>query len=262
MLTAGPSQGCAIVTGGGRGIGRAITLRLARTAPILVVGRTPDDLARVATEIKRGGGLAAYFAGDVADPDTASSAVELARRQGWWCRHLVCNAGIGRSGATETFDPSLWRRIIDVNVNGTFWFVRACLPDMLAQHQGVVTIISSLAGVHGVAFDAGYTASKHALVGLARALSAEFGRRGIAAAALCPSFIESEMTQRTIRGVMARRGLTEPEARQRVADKTPARRILSADELAEAVALLGTGDIAAALRLAEAGGYPIVSGRD
>jgi NAD(P)-dependent dehydrogenase (short-subunit alcohol dehydrogenase family) len=235
---------------------------LAREAPVIVVGRTPEDLERAVGEARQNGGQAVACPGDVAAPETAGRAAALARQQGWWCRHLVCNAGVGKSGPTETFDRGLWRRVFDVNVHGSFWFAQACLPDMLARQQGVITFIGSLAGVRGVPYDAAYTASKHALVGLARALAAEYGRQGILAAALCPSFVESEMTRRTVAGVMARRGLTEPEARHRLAEKCPAKRILPAEEVAEAVALLGAGDVEGAVRVAEAGGYPIIRGSE
>jgi NAD(P)-dependent dehydrogenase (short-subunit alcohol dehydrogenase family) len=247
----------AVVTGGGRGIGRAITLRLVRESPVVVVGRTPEDLEAVCAEARHAGREAVPYVGDIADPATAAGLVGLVRSHGWVVQHLVCNAGIGKSGPTAEFDPDLWRRIFDVNVHGGFYLVRACLPDLLARGDGVVTIVSSLAGVHGVAYDAAYSASKHALVGLARSLALEYGKRGLTVAALCPGFVESDMTRRTVRGVMHRHGLTEAEAERRVADHCPAKRILPAEEIAEAVALLGAGDLPAAVALAARGGYPV-----
>ena len=171
---------------------------------------------------------------------------------------LICNAGIGKSGPTERVAFDEWRRIFDVNVDGCFHFVRACLPPMLERGAGTICIMSSMARVSGVPFDAAYTVSKHALAGFARSLALEFGKRGLIVAALCPSFVEGEMTRRTIRSLMRRRGLSEEEAELRVAEKSPAKRILTADEIAETVALLVAGDVLAASRLAAAGGYPIV----
>jgi NAD(P)-dependent dehydrogenase (short-subunit alcohol dehydrogenase family) len=250
----------AVVTGGGRGIGRAITLRLARESPVVVVGRTPADLNAVCAEAQDSGGEAAPCIGDIADPATAAAAVGLVRSRGWVVQHLVCNAGMGKSGPTAEFDADLWRRIFEVNVHGCFHLVRACLPDMLARGAGTITIISSLAGVTGVAYDAAYSASKHALVGFARSLALEYGKRGLTVAALCPSFVESDMTRRTVRGVMRRHGLAEAEAERRVADRCPAKRILPAEEVAEVVALLGAGDLGAAVDLAARGGYPVAGG--
>ena len=250
----------AIVTGGGRGIGRAITLRLARAMPVVVVGRTVEDLESVCVQCLRDGGVAVPCVGDIAEASTAEKAVELVRSQGWAVRHLVCNAGLGQGGPTAEFDPAVWRQIFDVNVHGCFYMVRACLPLMAGQAGGSITIISSLAGVTGVAYDAAYTASKHALVGFAKSLSLEYGKRGLTVAALCPSFVESDMTQRTIRSVMRRHGITEDQARQRIADRCPARRILSAEEIAEVVALISAGQFASAVTLADRGGYPVIGG--
>jgi len=260
-VTSNQTPSAAIITGGGRGIGRAITLRLARDTPVVAVGRTLSDLESVCDEVTRGGGLAVPCAGDISELETAASAVDLVRSQGWSVGHLVCNAGIGKSGATESFAFEEWRRIFDVNVHGCFHFVQACLPPMLERGTGTICILSSMAGVTGVPYDAAYTASKHALVGLARSLALEYRKRGIHVAALCPSFVESEMTRRTIHGLMRRRGLSEAEAEQRVAEKSPAKRILPAEEIAETVALLVAGESDAAANLAEQGGYPFVDGR-
>jgi len=251
-------RAAAIITGGARGIGKAIALKLTTAQAVVLVGRTETDLQQVCAQIVASGGTAVYCVGDVADPATATSSVAILRAQGWTLRHLVCNAGIGKSGATESLDGTAWTRVFDVNVHGCFHMVRACLPELLNQEGAAITIISSLAGVRGVAYDAAYTASKHALVGLARALALEYRKRGLSVAALCPGFIESDMTQRTIRGVMRRQGLDEGQARQRIAQRSVAGRILAAEEIAEAVALLGSQQFQAAQLLAARGGYPIV----
>ena len=248
-----------IVTGGGRGVGRAIALRLAQDGPVVLVGRNAADLDATVAEIAARGGIAVACAGDVTDPATSRRAIVALQ---WPLHHVVCNAGIGRSGATDAVDPADWQRVFDVNVNGCFHLVRAALP-LLAREPGhAITIVSSLAGVRGVAYDAAYTASKHALVGFARALALEYAKRGLVVAALCPSFIASEMTTRTIRGVMKRQGLDEAAATARVASKSPAGRILPAEEIAEAVALLGAGRVDDARALAARGGYPIAGTRE
>src|SRR5262249_46828311 len=149
-------------------------------------------------------------------------------------------------------------RTFEVNVHGCFYFVQACLPEMLARGAGTITIMSSLAGVRGVAYDSAYTATKHALVGLARSVALEYARRGIVTAALCPGFVMGEMTQRTVRGVMRRRGLSEAEAERLVASKCPAGRILSPEEVAEAIAMVGEGRLDEADALARLGGYPLI----
>lgn len=230
-----------IVTGGGRGIGRAVTVRLAREGAVVVVGRTEADLISVCGEIVAAEGQAISIVGDVCDMATAEKAVALAESKGWAVRNLVCNAGIGKGGPTESFEPELWKRIMDVNVNGAFNFVRACLPGMLKRGGGNIVLMSSVAGLKGNSRIAAYNASKHALIGLARSLAVEHGKRGIVAVPVCPGFVDGEMTDRTIHGMMERRGLTETEARGRVARQSPQNRIMPAEEVAEAVAFVCSG---------------------
>ncbi len=236
-----------IITGGGRGIGRAISLRLAKDTNVIVVGRTKEDLVSICKEITllRQGfeGRAVYIVGDITDPKTADKAVALAEKKKWQIVNLVCNAGIGKSGKTETFDKKLWRDMFDVNVHGAFYFVQACLPTMLKNKKGTICLMSSIAGVKGYSYIAGYTATKHALVGLARSLAQEYGKHGIVAVPICPGFVESEMTTRTIHGVMERHGISEVEARARVAAGNPQKRIIPAEEVAEAIAFVCSGKV-------------------
>jgi NAD(P)-dependent dehydrogenase (short-subunit alcohol dehydrogenase family) len=179
--------------------------------------------------------------GDVADPQTAARAAQLAHEQGWTIRNLICSAGMAKGGPTATFDRKLWQRIFDVNVHGCFYFIQACLPEMIERRHGVICLMGSIAGVKGYKCEAAYTASKHAVVGLARALAQEVGKHGVLVVPLCPSFVESEMTTRTIHGVMQRRSLSEGEARRLVEATNPQRRILPAEEVAEMVALVCSG---------------------
>lgn len=237
----GSDIGATIVTGGGRGIGRAVSLRMAEDGPVIVVGRTGSDLADAVAAIAAAGGRADLVEGDVRDAAVAEAAVAKAAGHGWTVRNLVCNAGIGRSGPTESFDMALWREIFAVNVEGTMHFVQACLPGMLAAGGGNVCLMSSIAGLKGYAYTAAYAASKHALVGLARSLAQEHGKHGIVAVPICPGFVEGEMTDRTIAGVIERRGIGEDEARRRVAAANPQRRIIPPAEVAEAVAFVCSG---------------------
>jgi NAD(P)-dependent dehydrogenase (short-subunit alcohol dehydrogenase family) len=236
-----PVPRATIITGGGRGIGKAISLRIARETAVLLVGRTESDLAQTVAEIRSARGTADFITGDVADPATAEKAVAQVHKNGWTLHNLVCNAGIAKGGAATTFSKDTWREIFNVNVHGTFWFVQACLPAMVAQKGGNICIISSIAGIKGFKYDAAYTSSKHALVGMAKSLALEYAKHGITVVPICPSFVESEMTRRTIAGVVKHRGLTEAEAEKLVADKNPQRRIIPASEVADAVAVVLSG---------------------
>jgi NAD(P)-dependent dehydrogenase (short-subunit alcohol dehydrogenase family) len=248
------STTCSIVTGGGRGIGRAIALRLARDGPVVVVGRDSANLDSVCIEITAANGQATACPGDVADPATADRAIALAAERGWHVRNLICNAGIAKGGPTAEFDPALWRHIFDVNVHGSFYLIRACLPGMVERGGGTIVLMSSLAGVKGVPFDAAYTASKHALVGLARSLALEYGKRGVVAVPICPGFVESDMTARTIAGLARRQGISTEEAEAKVAHAHPLRRIMRAEEVAEVVAMVCAGT------LASVSGNPLILG--
>jgi NAD(P)-dependent dehydrogenase (short-subunit alcohol dehydrogenase family) len=241
-----------LVTGGGQGIGEAITLRLARETPCIVVGRTVANLDAVCARVHAAGGIALSCPGDVADPAVARQAVQLAEEHGWTIRNLICNAGIGKSGPTHTFDRATWERIFAVNVHGSFHFIQACLPGMLERRGGTIVLMSSTAGVRGYKYIAAYTASKHALVGLARSLAQEYGKHGIVIVPICPGFVESPMTRKTIHGIAEHRGISVEEAERIIKDVNPQRRIIPAEEVAEMVAVACSG------RVPSLSGQPVI----
>lgn len=230
-----------IVTGGGRGIGRAIALRLARETPVMLVGRTASHLRAVCAEIRAAGGIADHLTGDVGRPSTARACVERVHKSGRCVRHLVCNAGIGKGGNTDSFDPALFAEMMRVNVNGAFNFVPPCLPDMLAAQDGTICFIGSVLSVRGHKREAGYAAGKHALAGLSRSLHDEYARKGLRVTAVCPGFVDSEMTQRVIDGLVRHRNISETDARAIVARSNKSNRILSNTEVADMVAAVCTG---------------------
>jgi len=231
-----------IVTGGGRGIGRAIAMRMARHTSVLVVGRTESDLQSVCDDINHQGGQADYVVGDVADPATAGQTVALARTNDWSITNLVCNAGIARGGPLVDFDPSVWQAMFDVNVHGTFHFIRACLPEMIERKQGAITIIGSTLGLKGHKNDSAYSATKFALMGLAQSLAAEVEKHNIIVVPICPGFVETEMTRRTIAGMVKHKNISEKEAERMIAATNLQGRILQPEEVAEAVAYCSTTD--------------------
>ncbi len=232
-----------IITGGGRGIGRAIARKMAEETNVILVGRTKDDLVSTCREIQDAGGRALYHVGDVSHSETAENTVSLAQEHGWSIRNLICNAGIAKSGTFHTFDESLWRSMFDINVHGSFLFIKACLPEMVRAKKGTICLMSSIAGLKGYAYAAGYTASKYALIGLARSLALEYGKHGIVVVPVCPGFVESEMTRRSIKGLMERKHISEDEARACIAAVNPQKRILPAEEVVDAVAFVCSGSV-------------------
>lgn len=251
ISTAAP-QAATIVTGGGRGIGRAIALRMAHETAVLVVGRTEADLQSLCQEIKNRGGFADYLVGDVARPSTAKRAVARVKKNGWQLVNLVVNAGIAKGGAAHTFDRKVWKQIFAVNVDGSFYFAQECLPVMMEQKRGSISFINSISGVQGFKYDSAYTASKHAQLGLARSLALEYAKHGIVIVPICPHFVESEMTRRSVAGLVTHRGMTEAEAEEKIKGTNPQRRIIPAEEVAEAVALVASG------KLPSLNGHPLM----
>jgi NAD(P)-dependent dehydrogenase (short-subunit alcohol dehydrogenase family) len=157
--------------------------------------------------------------------------------------NLVCNAGIGHGGPAHTFDIQTWEHMFEVNVNGTFFFARTFLPSMMKRKKGNICIISSIAGLKGYKYQSAYCATKHALVGLAKSLALEYAKYNIQVVPICPSFVESEMTDRTIDGLVKHRGITKKEALKIVTNTNPQKRIIPASEIAEMVAIICEGKI-------------------
>ncbi len=232
-----------VITGGGQGIGRAIAIRMAEEGNVLVVGLDRGKLESVVRDLHSLGRNADFVRGDVADEDTAARTLRTLEVNKWIVKNLVCNAGIGKSGAVESYDSKTWRRVFDVNVHGAFYFVKKFLPGMLERKVGNIILMSSTAGLRGFKYVAAYTASKHALVGFAKSLAQEYGKKGIVTVPLCPGYVDTEMTTRTIRGLMERNKISEQEAKAKIEKINPQNRIIPPEEIAEMVAFVCSGKV-------------------
>jgi NAD(P)-dependent dehydrogenase (short-subunit alcohol dehydrogenase family) len=178
-----------IVTGAASGIGRATVSRLASEgASIVAVDVTKDALDEVAAGV--GAGRCEPVAGDVTDPACADAAVRVATERYGGLHGLANVAGILRTGHTHEFDVDEWRRVLDVNLTGTFLFCRAALPSLLAG-RGAIVNIASTAALTGHPWTAAYSASKGGVLSLTRCLAVEYGRQGVRANTVCPGSIET-----------------------------------------------------------------------
>jgi len=185
----------ALVTGGTRGIGRAITVALARAGARVTFTGTREDAARETIELAGGPEHARFVAGDVSDPASAEVAVAAAVEHGGGRLDvLVNNAGITRDGLLMRMSQEDWDRVIAVNLTGVFQMTRAATRRLLKSPRGRLVNVTSVVGLIGNAGQANYAASKAGILGFTRAVAREFAGRGVTANAVAPGYIETDMT--------------------------------------------------------------------
>ena len=188
----------ALVTGGSRGIGKAIVLKLAGAgAKVAFVYRSKAAEAEaLVAEVAALGGTAKAYQGDVADPETAGRVGAAVLAEFGRIDILVNNAGVIRDGLFVRMEPSAWREVLATNLDGTFYFCKAVAEQMVfKQRSGRIVNISSVAGSHVNAGQANYSASKGAVNALTKVLAMEMGKRGITVNAVAPGFIETDMSE-------------------------------------------------------------------
>jgi NAD(P)-dependent dehydrogenase (short-subunit alcohol dehydrogenase family) len=210
-----------VVTGGTRGIGAAVVKRFTELGDrVVALGRADCDVTDEAAVAKVFGGL-----GDV---DV-----------------LVNNAGVSSSAPLTRTSIANWRSQWEVNATGAFLCTRAVLPEMLTRDRGRIVTVASTAGIAGQKYTAGYAASKHAAVGLMRAVAAEVAGTGVTSNAVCPTFVRTDMTTTTVRRIAATTGRSEKDSERLVTGMSPLGRLLEPDEVAHAVAFLAALESAA-----------------
>jgi len=184
----------AIVTGGGRGIGRAICRRLAFAgAHVVVAARTQPEIDFVAAEIEQSGGKASAIAVDLATEDSIIELFRQIRERFGRLDILVNNAGIGLYGPVAEFPADAFDKVIAVNLRGTFICCRESMQMMIPQHSGCIINVSSVVGIKGYPNQAAYTASKHGVMGLTKSLAVEAQPHGIRVSAVLPGGVDTDM---------------------------------------------------------------------
>jgi 3-hydroxybutyrate dehydrogenase len=229
----------AVVTGGGRGIGQAVARALARAGcGVVVAARSRDEIEKVAGQLREEGHVVEAVLCDVTDPDSVERLRTRATERLGTVDVLVNNAGVASSAPLKRQTLEEWRRIFAVNVEGTFLATKAFLPAMVERRAGRVVNVASVAGRTGAAYIAAYTASKHAVIGLTRALAAEVAASGVTVNAVCPGYVATLMTEESVARIAERTGMAAAEARRRIVATNPQGRLIEADEVAATVAFL------------------------
>ena len=226
----------AVVTGGGRGIGAAVARALvAGGAAVVVAARTRDQVEAMAAELRAGGGAAHAVVCDVSDPASVTSMASRAGELLGRVDILVNNSGVSCSAPFTRVTVEQWERMHRVNATGPLLATRAFLPGMLERGWGRIVNMASVAGLEGARYITAYAASKHALIGMTRCLAAELAGTGVTINSVCPSYVDTPMTDANIERIAARTGRSASTIRASLEEKQPGRRLIAAEEVADAV---------------------------
>jgi NAD(P)-dependent dehydrogenase (short-subunit alcohol dehydrogenase family) len=229
----------ALVTGGGRGIGRGVALELARAGcDVAVAARTPGEVEAVAAEARGLGVRATGLIADVGEPGHVKRLFAEARAALGGVEILVNGAGVAPSALVHRTSDAEWRAAIETNLSGTFYCLREALPEMLERGWGRVVNLASIAGKTGYPYIAAYAASKHGVLGLTKCAALEAAASGVTVNAVCPGYVDTPMTDGSVARIVAKTGLPAAEVRRRLEAMSPQKRLFTVAEVAALVVFL------------------------
>lgn len=229
----------AVVTGAGRGIGRSIALALAEAgADVAVTARTASEIDLLVAQIQETGRKSLGVSCDVTDPEQVEHMAATVTEGLGGVDILVNNAGNAGSHKFLNHSDELWHRMLSVNLTSVYYVSKAFVPTLINQRAGRIINIASIASRVGGQYIAAYTAAKHGVLGLTRALAVELLPNNITVNAICPGYVNTPMTDTSINNIVARTGMTEAQAREALEKTSPQRRLIEAEEIAAVAVFL------------------------
>jgi NAD(P)-dependent dehydrogenase (short-subunit alcohol dehydrogenase family) len=223
----------AVVTGAGRGIGRSIALALADAgADVGVTARSEAELEKVVEEIQVRGRRGLAVSCDVTDVDLVQNMATTLLTGLDGIDILVNNAGNAGSHKMLNHPDELWHRMLAINLTSVYYVCKAFLPTLVEQRRGRIITVASIASRVGDRYIAAYTASKHGVLGLVRALAVEMQPYNVTVNALCPGYVDTPMTDASVQNIMARTGMAETQAREALVKMSPQHRLIEPEEVA------------------------------
>ena len=228
-----PIDRVCLVTGAGRGIGAAIAGRLsARGHRVALCARSIDELEAVATNLP---GPALAVPADLTAEGSVDDVFDAVEKKWGSVEILIANAGAATSAPIARITDADWQHMLDVNLTAPFRCLQRALPAMVAAGWGRVVVIASVAAKRGEPYIAAYTASKHGVLGLVRAAAAEVAHTGVTVNAVCPGYVDTPLTDGSVQAIVDATGRTPEEARAILEAKQPIGRLVTVDEVADAV---------------------------
>lgn len=233
----------AVVTGAGRGIGRSIALALAQAgADVAVTARTQGEIEQLAAEIRAMGRQSLAVPCDVTDSEQVKHMASTLIDGLGGVDILVNNAGNAGSHKFLNHPDELWHRMLSINLTSVYYVTKALVPRLIEQRWGRIITIASMASRVGGSYIAAYTAAKHGVLGLTRALAVELLPYNITVNAICPGYVNTPMTDASVSNIAARTGMSEAQAREALEKSSPQKRLFEPEEIA-AVAVFLAQDI-------------------
>lgn len=227
------AAGVALVTGAGRGIGAAVAARLSREGyAVALTARSAGQLESAADGCP---GPTMVVPADLTQAGAVERIVDAVETRWGGVDVLVANAGAGTSAPLDRVTDEQWAAALELNLTVPFRCVRRLVPGMRARGYGRIVVVASVAAKVGEPYIAAYVASKHGVLGLVRSAATELARTGVTVNAVCPGYVDTPMTDATVRGIVEVTGRTAEEARRILERKQPIGRLVTVDEVAEAV---------------------------